>query len=629
MLRNLIPAGLAVAAAVALALWFQGSPRPDVARRVPAVDPRQESEEAGGQGRLIEFGGTPADIPGSWQNFRGNDFTNTVGSQVSLDRRWAKGRPPVLWQIEVGEGHAGAAVLNGRVYVLDYDPPDTWLLRDGDVKDWALLAAALKSGAAAAEPGPAKRVWGRLAPGARAALEEIAAGGALPADSARAAVLAALNEVLQERDLYDEASFASVRAGLTGEAERLLANITEPGAAAATSAKEKGNPREVRRFNRILLELAWPDAIVQSRHGDVLRCLSLADGRDIWRYFYPVKVKRNHGMSRTVPAVTDKYVLAMGPKCHVVCLDSSAGKLLWRINLVTDYGTKEPLWYGAQCPLIDRGRAILAPAGKVERIRNRDPKRRSTPVPTQDILMMAVDCATGKVLWTTPNAGGWEMTHSSIVPMDLGGRHMYVYSASGGVVGVDAEDGHVLWQTEAWRSRNPLVATPVILGDGRIFLSGGYGIGSMMLRVRQQGGDFVAEPLWTLDPKGFGSTQQTPVLYEGHIYGVLPSNAGALKEQLVCMDLDGKHVWESGSQNRFGIGGPVLVADGLLYVMNDDGRLTVAEATPNGYKPLASADILEHGHDSWGPIALVGGRLIARDYDRMVCLDVSARGVAK
>ena len=27
----------------------------------------------------------------------------------------------MLWSIELGEGHAGAAVRDGRVYVLDYD----------------------------------------------------------------------------------------------------------------------------------------------------------------------------------------------------------------------------------------------------------------------------------------------------------------------------------------------------------------------------------------------------------------------------------------------------------------------------------------------------------------------------
>src|SRR4029078_7150440 len=58
----------------------------------------------------------------------------------------------------------------------------------------------------------------------------------------------------------------------------------------------------------------------QAKKQDALRCLSLADGKEIWRFAYPVSVKRNHGMSRTVPATTEKYVVSIGPKCQVVCV---------------------------------------------------------------------------------------------------------------------------------------------------------------------------------------------------------------------------------------------------------------------------------------------------------------------
>jgi len=50
----------------------------------------------------------------------------------------------------------------------------------------------------------------------------------------------------------------------------------------------------------------------RQKHADVIRCLSLQDGKDIWQYSYPVMVKRLHGMSRTVPAVTEKYVVGQG-----------------------------------------------------------------------------------------------------------------------------------------------------------------------------------------------------------------------------------------------------------------------------------------------------------------------------
>jgi len=69
-----------------------------------------------------------------------------------------------------------------------------------------------------------------------------------------------------------------------------------------------------------------------------------------------------------------------------------------------------------------------------------------------------------------------------------------------------------------------------------------------------------------------------------------------------------------------------MIADGLIYVMDDHGLLTIAEATTEAYKPLATAAVIPDGHDSWGPMALVAGRLIVRDMTKMVCLDVSKEG---
>ena len=102
----------------------------------------------------------------------------------------------------------------------------------------------------------------------------------------------------------------------------------------------------------------------------------------------------------------------------------------------------------------------------------------------------------------------------------------------------------------------------------------------------------------------FGSTQHTPIFYQGHLYGVREKD-----KQLVCLDPDGRVVWSSGSQHRFGLG-PYMIADGLIYVLNDEGRLTLAEATPDGYQQLAQAQVLA-GNDSWGADG-AGGRPLDR-----------------
>ncbi len=97
---------------------------------------------------------------------------------------------------------------------------------------------------------------------------------------------------------------------------------------------------------------------------DTLRCLSLDDGKEIWHNSYPVEVTRNHGMSRTTPAIVGDRVITLGPRCQVACWDAHTGKCHWLIDMVLQYGTEEPRWYAGQCPLIDGDRLILAPVAQ-------------------------------------------------------------------------------------------------------------------------------------------------------------------------------------------------------------------------------------------------------------------------
>ncbi len=138
----------------------------------------------------------------------------------------------------------------------------------------------------------------------------------------------------------------------------------------------------------------------EEKRADMLRCFSLADGKELWRRWYDVNVKRNHGMSRTVPAVTEEYVLTIGPRAHVMCVERVSGDLLWGLDIEKEYGTEIPFWYTGQCPLIDSGKAILATGGKA--------------------MLIAVDCATGEILWEVPNELDWKMSHSSIMPFTFG-----------------------------------------------------------------------------------------------------------------------------------------------------------------------------------------------------------------
>lgn len=341
----------------------------------------------------------------------------------------------------------------------------------------------------------------------------------------------------------------------------------------------------------------------EKREGDMVRCFSLGDGREIWRRFYHAPTKRNHGVSRTVPAVTERFVVTMGPRCHVLGLERVSGNFKWGIDLVREWGTDVPLWYTGQCPLIEDGVAVLAPGGP-------------------QALLMGVDCETGKVLWQTPNPDQFKMSHASIMPVKLLGRRMYVYPAAGGLVGVSAEAadrGKLLWKTTAW-NHSVMSPSPVAMDDHRLFLTAGYGGGSLIVELHQQGDTITAEPKLKIDRTTFSCEQQTPLVYEGCILGVLPKDAAELKAQFACLGPSGTLKWTSGSTERFGFG-PFLLADNKIFILNDNGELTLIRASTSGYERLAKARVLP-GRDAWAPMALVDGRLLLRDSENLVCLDV-------
>jgi outer membrane protein assembly factor BamB len=307
-------------------------------------------------------------------------------------------------------------------------------------------------------------------------------------------------------------------------------------------------------------------------------------------------VKRNHGMSRTVPIISSNLVIAIGPKGHVIACDAASGELRWTIDLVREFGATMPEWYVGQCPLVDGDHVILAPGGP-------------------DALLLAVDLPTGKEVWRSPNPHGWKMTHSSVMPLEFAGQRQYVYCANKGVVGVAAKDGTTLWETTDWKISIATVPSPCPLGDGKIFFSGGYNAGSLLLQLTESNGRITANTLGKFGSEIFGATQHTPIFHNSHLYGTRADG------KFTCLTTDGKILWTSGPGDNLGLG-PFLLADGLIFALNDSGQLRLLEATPTAYHELARAKVLKSARESWGPMALADGHLLLRDLTRLVCLDV-------
>lgn len=460
--------------------WIFAVPSYNNVERVPGMDNRPPIKPMSDSVVIGQYFDSLAQFDeiaeGSWPRFRGADFDNISKDPTPIAEKWDSTGPPVVWKATLGEGYSGPIVLNGRVYLLDYN---------------------------------------------------------------------------------------------------------------------------------------------EKRKADMLRCFSLKTGTELWRRWYNVELKRNHGYSRTVPAVTDNYIVSIGPRSHVMCLDPITGKLLWQIDLEKEYsiatsekGRVTPDFYSGQCPLIDNDVAVLAPGVKA--------------------LMIGVDCKTGNVIWKTPNPDSLRMSHGSIIPMTIHGKRMYVYNAVGGVCGVSAEGediGKLLWSTLEW-SPATTAPSPVYLGNNEIAVFGSYGAGGAKLKINLGPSGFeavVSEQHKATE--GIASDQQTPIIMGEHIWSVMPENAGPLKKQLVCYNRADllKPVWTSGKENRYGRGlGPFIVSGNKMFLLDDDCALFYFNIE-NGKATLLQRMKLLDGIEAWAPMAIAGRYLLLRDAHTLLCLDIGIK----
>ncbi len=331
-----------------------------------------------------------------------------------------------------------------------------------------------------------------------------------------------------------------------------------------------------------------------------VRSVSLQDGTELWRFREPRRIRPNHGITRTVPAVDGKLVFALDPKTVLHALDAATGEEVWRKNLVQEYEAKIPPWYNGQCPLLDGDHLIIAPGGTA--------------------LVVALNKSTGEEVWRTANPQSWPMSHASLMPATLAGTKQYLYNNLFGTVGVAADDGRLLWHFP-FKFNVAVAPSPLPLDGERVFITAGYDAGGAILTVTGSGNQMMVQAAVQVTPDIWNSEIHTPIVYEGHFFGVGRHKRGLFS----CLTAQGEVVWTSEGQASFEQGSYIL-ADGMFFVLEGKtGRLRLLEARTDEYRELANAQILG-GHDVWGPMALSDGKLVMRDMRQMVCLDVKSGG---
>jgi hypothetical protein len=138
-----------------------------------------------------------------------------------------------------------------------------------------------------------------------------------------------------------------------------------------------------------------------------------------------------------------------------------------------------------------------------------------------------------------------------------------------------------------------------------------------MLEITHDGTDFKVKELFITEEAG--SKMHPAVLFENHLY----FNHTANLFQMSCMTLDGELIWEKDLAPGFELGALILV-DGLVLNQNGkNGDIHLIEPSPEGYKELGKASFFDSNKSqAWAPLAFSQGKLVIRDQEKMVCVDL-------
>ena len=342
--------------------------------------------------------------------------------------------------------------------------------------------------------------------------------------------------------------------------------------------------------------------------GDKLRVLDLANGKELWTFAYNAPGRFMFAGSRTTPTVDGHHVYTVGPKGDLNAISIQTHKPTWSKNIWQDFGggAELPQWAIVQNPLIYGDLLIVAPQ-------------------TAQTGVVAYDKLTGTIKWKSVGLGGIPGYVTPSIAKVAGEDHLVMITGASGrgrnakggsVNGLDPLTGNVLWTYTNWQC---IIPVPQVLdaGNGRLLITGAYGAGSVMIKVEKKDGTYTVSELFR-NPD-FGAHTQPPVLHDGNFYTQYTINERS--DGLVAMSMDGQIKWKTDQKPPFVRGGSIL-ADGLMLVTDGNTKLYLIEPSPLGFKPLASAEILDPG-DNWAPLALVDGKLLVRGQKELKVLQVA------
>jgi hypothetical protein len=291
-----------------------------------------------------------------------------------------------------------------------------------------------------------------------------------------------------------------------------------------------------------------------------------------------------NGARGTVTADNGKLYIASGAG-FLTCLNQQTLDILWKKDIMSDFGGKNIKWGVNESPLIVGEKIIFTPGGKEHNI-------------------VALNKNDGSIIWSCAGEGDLSAYCS---PLYVGDQEVpqVVTMTTDHILGIDIATGKKLWSFEN-KNRHSVHANTPVYGDNMLLCTSGYGKGSTMLRLTN-GGKSV-EQVW--------------------FNAELDSRMGAMVKI-------GDYAYGSGDANRFWFGvdwktgeikykdgsigiGVTIAADDMLYHYSQQGDIALLKITPEKLDLVSKFPVTLGTDQHWAHPVIYQGVMYVRHGDTLM-----------